>query len=65
MDRWLAGIAARLDADVSAFVDGSPAPGAVAGVVVDRELVWSTGHGFADLESAETPAPGHASGWPP
>ena len=36
---------------VAAFVKQERLPGAAAGIVVGDELVWSAGHGYADVGS--------------
>ena len=44
-------VAGKLTERVAAFVKKERLPGAAAGVVVDDELVWSTGYGYADVEA--------------
>ena len=44
-------VAGKLTERVAAFVTKERLPGAAAGVVVDDELVWSTGYGYADIEA--------------
>ncbi len=44
----------RMHDAVAEHADASRVPGIAAGVVVDDELVWELGHGFADLQ-APTP----------
>jgi D-alanyl-D-alanine carboxypeptidase len=44
-------VAGKLTERVAAFVKKERLPGAAAGVVVDDELVWSTGYGYANLEA--------------
>ena len=44
-------VAGKLTERVAAFVTKERLPGAAAGVVVDDELVWSTGYGYADVEA--------------
>lgn len=44
-------VASKLEHKVAAFVKEHRLPGASCGVVVGDALVWSYGHGFADLET--------------
>jgi D-alanyl-D-alanine carboxypeptidase len=46
-----AALADTLLEKVAAFVKEHRLPGAAAGVVVGDELVWSAGHGYADVET--------------
>ena len=47
----VAELAGKFEERVAAFVKEHRLPGASAGVVVGDELVWSGGHGYADLET--------------
>jgi D-alanyl-D-alanine carboxypeptidase len=44
-------VAGKLTERVAAFVRKERLPGAAAGVVVDDSLAWSTGYGYADVET--------------
>ena len=55
MDGWLEALARAWRSPVSRFVDEHAAPGAAVGAVVDGELAWDTGHGFADRAAATVP----------
>jgi CubicO group peptidase (beta-lactamase class C family) len=47
-------VASKLEERVAAFVKEHRLPGAAAGIVVEDELAWSTGYGYADV-AAERP----------
>jgi CubicO group peptidase (beta-lactamase class C family) len=47
----VAEIGGKLAERVAAFVREHRLPGAAAGVVVDDELTWSGGYGYADVEA--------------
>jgi CubicO group peptidase (beta-lactamase class C family) len=54
-ERPIDAVADRLLTATRAFVQDARLPGAAAGVVTRDGLVWSTGSGFADLDSARRP----------
>jgi D-alanyl-D-alanine carboxypeptidase len=47
----VADIAGKLEERVAAFVKENRLPGAAAGIVVDDDLAWSGGYGYADVET--------------
>ena len=47
----VAEIAGKLEERVAAFVKEHRLPGASAGIVVEDELAWSSGYGFADVST--------------
>ena len=47
----VAEIAGKLDERVAAFVKEHRLPGAAAGIVVEDELAWTGGYGYADVET--------------
>jgi CubicO group peptidase (beta-lactamase class C family) len=47
----VAEVAGKLEERVAAFVKEHRLPGAAAGVVVEDELAWSFGYGYADVET--------------
>jgi CubicO group peptidase (beta-lactamase class C family) len=51
----VADLAVRFEQTVAAFVKEHRLPGAVAGVVVGDDLVWSGGYGFADVAGRRAP----------
>jgi CubicO group peptidase (beta-lactamase class C family) len=54
----LDGVAARLEAELDSFVRLQHVAGAVAGVVLEDQLAWTAGCGFADLASGRRPDAG-------
>src|SRR5262245_33342784 len=44
-------VSGKLTERVAAFVKKERLPGAAAGIVVDDTLAWSTGYGYADVET--------------
>jgi CubicO group peptidase (beta-lactamase class C family) len=51
----IADIAGKLEERVAAFVKEHRLPGASAGIVVEDELAWSGGYGFADVSTKRPP----------
>lgn len=47
----VADVAGKLEERVAAFVKEHRLPGAAAGVVVEDQLAWSAGYGYADVET--------------
>jgi D-alanyl-D-alanine carboxypeptidase len=47
----IADVTGKLEERVAAFVTEHRLPGAAAGIVAEDELVWSFGHGYADVET--------------
>jgi CubicO group peptidase (beta-lactamase class C family) len=51
----LADLISQFETKIAAFVKDNRLPGAAIGIVVDDDLAWSFGHGFADFEAGRTP----------
>ncbi|MGD9889999.1 MAG: serine hydrolase domain-containing protein [Dehalococcoidia bacterium] len=57
-EQGLAGVLPALERRVAALVRESHLPGAAAGIVRGRDLVWSGGFGFADVATHQRPHAG-------